>query len=76
MALAQASGRNLTGSGQTGPVVRVVRGKQASEVAVGSASGTGGQDPEGAARGLLDAQANGMRGAGRTVPAAGATLIK
>jgi len=72
MALAQASGRNLTG-GQTGPIVRVIRGNQASEVAVGKQSG---QAVEGAANNLLGAQSQGLRKGGRTVPAAGATLIK
>ncbi len=72
-AAARASGRNLSG-GQAGPVVRVIRGNQASEVPAG-ASG----DPEDlitSANGLLSSQANGLRSAGKTVPAASATLIK
>ncbi|MEO0642813.1 MAG: hypothetical protein AAFY47_05255, partial [Pseudomonadota bacterium] len=69
----QASGRNLSGA-QTGPVVRVIRGTQASEVPAGTAS-----DPEdfiSSANGLISTQADGLRNAGSTVPAASATLIK
>ncbi|MEL6238215.1 MAG: Flp pilus assembly protein CpaB, partial [Pseudomonadota bacterium] len=73
LAAAQASGRNLSGA-QTGPVVRVIRGTQASEVPAGTAS-----DPEdfiSSANGLISTQADGLRNAGSTVPAASATLIK
>jgi pilus assembly protein CpaB len=72
LAEARASGRNLTGTGaNTGPVVRVIRGKNATEVPAGSAAGV-----SGAANGVLGAQANGLRQTGRTAPAATATLIK
>ena len=73
LAAARASGRNLTGNGQPGPVVRVIRGRSAREVPVGGAAGA----PNGAAaQQLLNTQARGLNEAGKTAPAAAATLIK
>ena len=74
LAAAQAAGRNLSARGETGPVVRVIRGRTAAEVAVDGAAGDG--DPESNVRSLLDRQASGTSAAGRTVPAATSTLIK
>ena len=48
-----------------GPSVRVTRGQATTEVPVGSGAGA-----------ILSGQANGMRSAGQTLPAAGATVIK
>ncbi|MDJ0979858.1 MAG: Flp pilus assembly protein CpaB [Erythrobacter sp.] len=68
LAAARAAGRNLSGN-QSGPVVRVIRGTQATEVPAGNVRG--------AANGLLNSQSRGLREAGETVPAATtATLIK
>ena len=71
LAAARASGRNLTGAGATGPVVRVIRGKKANEVSVGGAKGVAG-----AANNLTGTQANALRQTGKTAPAASAALIK
>ncbi|MDY7097443.1 MAG: Flp pilus assembly protein CpaB [Pseudomonadota bacterium] len=63
------AGRNITANrASSGPVVRVIRGKQASEVQVDSANG--------AVRGVVSQTANGVRDAGRTVPGASAALIR
>ncbi|MGB3471527.1 MAG: Flp pilus assembly protein CpaB [Erythrobacter sp.] len=70
LAAAQAAGRTLTGRG-SGPLVRVVRGQKASEVVV---DGNNGQIN--AAQGIVSQQANGVRDAGRTVPAVTGALIK
>lgn len=73
LAAARASGRNLTGNGQPGPVVRVIRGRTAREVPVDGAAGA----PNGAAaQQLLNTQARGLSEASQTAPAAAATLIK
>ncbi|MEM6857327.1 MAG: Flp pilus assembly protein CpaB [Pseudomonadota bacterium] len=76
LAAARASGRNLSGE-NTGPVVRVIRGTQAAEVPVnGSGRRLEPGEVQGAANGLVSAQANGVRNAGQTVPSASAALIK
>ena len=49
----------------TGPTVRVTRGKATSEVPVRAGAGA-----------LLDQQAAGMRSGARTVPVAGAVLVR
>ena len=76
LAEAQAAGRNLSGAGADGPIVRVIRGNNASEVPAGA---NGRADPNelvNGANGLVSSQATGLRNAGNTVPAASATLIK
>ncbi|MEO0871469.1 MAG: Flp pilus assembly protein CpaB [Pseudomonadota bacterium] len=77
LAEAQAAGRNLTGAGRDGPVVRVIRGTQAAEVPVnGSGRRLEPGEVENGANGLISAQSSGLRDAGNTVPAASAALIK
>jgi pilus assembly protein CpaB len=53
------------GGGRVGPSVRVTRGKETQEVPVGTGVGR-----------MLDQQGAGVRNAGRTVPIAGAALVR
>jgi len=75
LAAAQASGRNLSGTGN-GPTVRVFRGNRASEVITGGTNTSAANSITNSTNSLVGAQANGVRQAGKTVPAASVTLIK
>ena len=61
LAAAQAAGRTLSGS-NNGPVVRVIRGQNATEVAVDGKNGS-----VNAAKGIVSTQAQNVRSTGRTV---------
>lgn len=60
-----ASGAPAHAVANTGPTVRVTRGKQTTAVSVG-----------GSARGMVSTQSAAMRNGGNTVPVAGAVLVK
>lgn len=62
---APAPSMGVSTTAYSGPTVRVTRGKATSEVPVGSGAGR-----------LIGAQAAGMSDAGRTVPVAGAALVR
>ena len=72
LAAAKAAGRNPANAGM-GPTVRVIRGRNAREVLVG---GRQNGNAASAANGLLNAQADGARDAGKTATAATSALIK
>jgi len=71
LAAAQAAGRTLSGS-NNGPVVRVIRGQNATEVAVDGKNGS-----VNAAKGIVSTQAQNVRSTGRTVSGVvGSGLVK